>query len=221
VIIGASGPTAKGDIINPTPPPLDLTMAIVVVGPGPTPPDPSVTYTFNVSLAAAGTVDGDFPTGPVTSFTILNLPGIVSPVTFGSSTPSNPSGFLSWAPTTAADPLGGTDVTWTYLGTSFTPSATPPSSPPGLPAFWLGTLSVTGTPATDVTGGNNVSASYTASLNGGTANGGTTGSAGVVFQNETITEQAVPEPSTAIAPLMAMLGLPLVMLLKRRKRRDS
>jgi hypothetical protein len=194
-------------------PAISIKGTIVVVGGGGNGTDPIYTYEFDAVLNASLTVDANPPPfyhGPVTSFTVDNLVGIPSTLT------SSSSGVVggSWAPyITATNPDGTTDVTWYYSG----PQITNPSSTSGedLGTFGINTINYAN-PSLSLLP-NSVPYSY--SLNGGPDTDGPS----ITLQGGGLTTDAiaVPEPSTAIAPLIVLLALPLVMLVKRRWTRGS
>jgi hypothetical protein len=195
-------------------PAISIKGTIVVVGGGGNGTDPIYTYEFDAVLNAGLTVDANPPPlyhGPVTSFTVYNLVGIPSTLT------SSSSGVVggSWAPYIAAtNPDGTTDVTWYYSGPAIN-NAT--SSGEDLGTFGINTINYAN-PSLSLLP-NSVPYSY--SLNNGpdtNVPGGITLQGGGGVQTDAL---VVPEPSTAIAPLIVLLALPLVMLVKRKWARGN
>jgi len=200
---------------------------IVVVGGGGNGGDPAYTYQFELVLN--GTLDAPPPS---TSFTVDGLVGVYPFASQGTGTLlfPNPPG-QSWSysfsniqpPTTnpnnypnSATSYYTSDVTWTYNGPT---SISSPLGPEGFLPQTLGIFEIN--TATNLPDGypptvlpSNINYSY--SLNGGPVQpGGNSGAGSVGLQQGGI--QSVPEPSTALAPLMVFLGLPLVLWLKRRR----
>jgi hypothetical protein len=205
-IILAGGREAAADLL--------VSGGIVRVGGVGQGPDPQYTYQFQVGLT--GTIDANsflaFNPAVATSFTIDNLAGISpftgpAPFTSTTSTDQVPGG-AAWVPALSPGSITGTtDVTWTYLGPQLSSTTGP---------LLLGTFTLDSDYALTVTP--TLNTTYVTSLDGAPPIAGNP----LTFAPEGIGALAfVPEPPTAIAPLIVLLGLPFVMLLKRRARRGS
>jgi hypothetical protein len=201
---------------------LTLSAGIVQGGGGGQSSDPPYVYEFDIVLN--GTISGSGITN--TTVTIDNLYGINPGVgylfyPYDANGPPNGTGWIGsitsvtpvpspGTPTTA--PGGYSDVTWTFVNFGG------PISSNGSPID-LGILAVqtsySGYAANDYSQFPGT-ASYSYSLNGGTNQDGTV----ILGQGEIVPNvSAVPEPSSLIAPLVVLAGLPLYRLLKRRDRR--
>jgi hypothetical protein len=171
---------------------LGLSGGIVQIGGGGHNTDPEYLYQFNINLNGTINQNWSIPSG--SSFTVDNLVGIPSNFTTYSN---NLYANTTWLASTSAGSVAGTvDVTWQYIGPTISSSSN----------LYLGTVGIYtedyATPSLNLLP-NSVSYSY--SLNAGADTGG-----GIVALQ-------APEPSTLIAPLMVLAGLPIAMLLKRRK----
>jgi hypothetical protein len=192
---------------------------IVPVGGGGQGPDPAYTYEFEVVLN--GTLNAYSAIAP-TTLTFSSLVGVYPGASAGTGAivdaPNPPGSKWSYAfsnviaPTTTNPSLPtsyhSSDLTWTYHGSSTV-------SGQGLV---LGYFEITtqnnlpgGTPQPPLP----TTINYNFSLNGGTAlSGGSSGVGSVILQPNGI---ITPEPSTMIAPLCVIAGLPVVWLLRRRQ----
>jgi hypothetical protein len=178
----------------------DISMSqagIIQVGGGGNGSDPAYTYEFNVNLT--GTIEPfSFlnPLGTLTSFTVDGLVGVYP----FDPTGTEPTGW-SYIITVAGLPHAGfpyftSNVTWFYTGST----AIGPDNGQSVGIFEITTAGnlPAGYPPSVIP----PTISYSSSLDGGSPNGG------IVPLVE------LPEPSTAIAPLMVLLGL----LVKRKLR---
>jgi len=198
MIVGVGG-VAKGELSA-----LALSKGgIVQVGGGGNGTDPPYTYQFEADLT------GTLTSWPTTSFTVKDLVGVYlfDPSGTGPSGWSysiTPEGILDYK-------YAVSDVTWTYLG----PTITSPNNGSG--TLDLGVFQITTQP--NLPGGYPsilpTTINYNYSLDGGSSSGGSSGQSTVSLTPGGI--QAVPEPSTLIAPLVVLLGLPVVRFLKRRR----
>ena len=184
---------------------------VVVAGSG-SGTDPAYTFQFDAGLTGTLNAYSPFSHTSPTSITVDNLVGVYPFDTTG----TGPPGWLYSIQVVGLPnffyPYFTSDVTWTYLGTNSV-------SAPANSTLDLGIFSIT--TASNLPGnyGRGVlptTISYSYSIDGGGSQGGS-GTGAVSLQQGGI--QAVPEPSTLIAPVMAVLGLGVVRLLKRRKLR--
>ena len=197
---------------------------IVVVGGGGAGTDPPYTYQFDVSLT--GTLNKYSVFTTPTSITFQNLVGVAPAYLFlDAAPPTEPSS--GWVPTITLDSfnfqtdLFTSDVTFTYFGST---SVTSPGN--GTSPLDLGVFTVT--TASNVPGGYApgilpTSLPYGYSIDGGAGAAG--GGSGTNLTTPTLEVGGIgavaPEPATLIAPLLFMLGLPLVTLLKRHRSTSS
>jgi hypothetical protein len=190
---------------------------IAVVGGGGAGTDPAYTYQFDVQLT--GTLNAYSIFSPPTTITFDNLVGVYPLISlFGANlTGTEPNG---WAysinvvdnPTFQA-PWYTSDVTWTYYG----PKITAPAGGQDLGVFAISTSD--NMPAHFAPGVIPTSIPYGFSIDGGS--GTTGGNSGSNLETPQLQQGGIgavaPEPSTLIAPLLVMLGLPLVKLAKRHR----
>jgi hypothetical protein len=171
--------------------------------------DPYYIYEFQAVLGAGQSIDAYPPvTDPVTSFTIGNFVSFATPDPTGNP-PIEPFTFSGPGTYSFIATPSGSEVTWTYFGASVT---APQSSSLVLGTFEIISQNYTNPlPASSFT-----PLSYTASLDGATASNGSLSLTQIGFPLA-----AAPEPSSLIAPLMVLLGLPVVGVVKRwRQRRE-
>ena len=188
---------------------------IIQVGGGGSGTDPAYTDQFDVTLN--GTIKGLLSGGPPTSITFDNVIGVY-PLDLANSAPSGwvYSSVATGLSNSQFGPVFTSNVTWTYYGL-FNINST------GSTPLDLGVFSVTtesnlpgGYPAALTQGVN-----YAYSIDGASSVSGGSSGALQVGGIGALSVQSVPEPSTAIAPLMVLLGVPVVMLVKRRALRAS
>jgi hypothetical protein len=202
---------------------LTLNAGIVQTGGSGHNTDPPYTYEFDVVL------NGTIPVGvyPFTSVTVDNLYGInpgnyATYIDDANGGPPNGAGWVGLitsvtpVPSPTTEPGGYSDVTWTFFNLT--------GSPISGTAVDLGILTVTtsyGGYAGDDYSPFPSTVYYSYQLNGGPSEGGTSGSNTIPLEDGGITPNVslVPEPSTLLAPLVVLLGLPLCRLIQRRGRR--
>ena len=195
---------------------LSVSGGIVVVGGGGQGTDPPYDYEFRIDLSgsilpALSWVGGSLEFTP-TYLTVDNLVGVSA----GSSTfTMDVPVFAGWTVVSISPDqhTGLPDVTWLYTGFGATISSPPASPLLGIVGIETTTSYDSGYPAPLPT-----SVGYTYILNGGPSMGGSTSSGMVGLQQGGF---AAPEPSTLIAPLVVLLGLPLSRLFKRRVGRNQ
>jgi hypothetical protein len=177
---------------------------IVVVGGGGNGTDTEVGYTYEFGISVSGSINSSTPS--MITFTADNLVGVsaLSP-NFAVDVPA----YGGWAVSSiVADSMTGLpDVTWTYTGSPTSISASP---------VFLGIVGITTTSCFasgyPVPLPTSVGYSYSTVYAGESAQIGPTSGAVALQQGGIL----APEPSTLIAPLVVLLGLPISRLLKRR-----
>jgi len=180
---------------------------IIQLGGGGNGTDPPYTYQFEVDYT------GTLTAWPPTSFTVDNLVGVY-PLDL---TGSGPSGWIYYITPESGPswnyPYFTSDVTWTYIGKTMT------SSGNGTGSTDAGIFQITtesNLPGNYAPGVLPTSINYSLSIDGGSS---MPSSSPVDLIQGGI--PSVPEPSTLIAPLVVLLGLPVVRLLKRRVARGQ
>ena len=206
-ILTAVGRDAKADALKIS------KGGIVVVGGSGNGTDPAYTYQFEGDLQGKLNAFSLFSTP--SSITVDHLVGVYPLDLTGTA----PAGWIYSIQVTGvptfSNPYFTSNVTWTYVGLNSITA--PPNTTLDLGLFTITTES--NLPGGYAPGILPTTITYNYSIDGGGGSQGGSGTSTVSLQQGGINvlSVVVPEPSTAIAPLTVILGLPLVILLKRRR----